>query len=96
MYVVYIPYSKKLDRYYTGSTSNFETRMKFHDLSPSNKFTGKADDWELFLKIDCECKKQALSIERHIKSMKSKTYIQNLMKYPEMIVKLKKRFASNQ
>lgn len=61
----------------------------FHHNSPSNKFTGKADDWLLYLKFTCKCKNQALKIERHIKRMKSKVYIQNLIQYPEIIEKLK-------
>jgi putative endonuclease len=62
--------------------------MVFHENSESHKFTAKADDWKLYLKIECKNKHQGLSIEKHIKSMKSKSYIQNLLKYPEMIVKL--------
>ncbi len=50
---VYILYSEKLDRFYTGETSNFDIRMEFHSNSDSKKFTGKAKDWELFLKFEC-------------------------------------------
>ena len=49
-------------------------------------------DWNLFLIIDCESKSQALQIEKHIKKMKSKTYIENLAKYPEMVIKLKEKY----
>jgi len=38
--------------------------------------------------MECENKTQALAIEKHIKSMKSKIYIENLKKYPEMVTKL--------
>ena len=93
-HTVYILYSKKLDRYYTGETADFQTRMEFHKNSPSHKFTAKADDWTLFLKFQCVSKKQALAIEDHIKRMKSKVYIQNLRKYPEIIPKLKNKYPS--
>lgn len=92
MHSVYILYSEKLDRFYTGATSNFDLRMEFHDNPEARKFTAKADDWTLFDKIECEGKSQALSIEKHIKSMKSKTYIKNLKQYPEMKEKLKSRY----
>lgn len=88
MFNVYILYSAKIDRFYTGSTSDLNQRLEFHDNPDARKFTAKADDWILFDKIDCESKYQALAIEKHIKSMKSKTYIRNLKKYPEMKDKL--------
>jgi putative endonuclease len=31
---------------------------------------------------------QALAIEKHIKNMKSKVYIENLLHYPEISIKL--------
>ena len=88
MYSVYILHSVKLNKFYTGFTSNFDLRLQFHFNSENRKFTHNATDWTLFLKIDCENKNQALLIEKHIKKMKSKIYIQNLLKYPEIIQKL--------
>ncbi|MDX1463779.1 MAG: GIY-YIG nuclease family protein [Marinirhabdus sp.] len=90
---VYILYSKKLERFYIGQTSNFEKRMAFHKRSLGNKFTGKANDWILFLRIGCDSRKQAFSLERHIKRMKSKQYIVNLSKYPDIIDRLKRRYS---
>ncbi len=95
MFFVYILYSKKIDRFYTGFTTNVNTRLDFHKLASSNKFTGKTNDWELFLVIDCITKSQALAIEKHIKAMKSKSYINNLLLYPEIIEKLKSNYVSN-
>ena len=42
--------------------------------------------------FNCESTTQALKIERHIKRMKSSTYIINLTRYPEMIEKLKRQY----
>ncbi|MFD2517463.1 GIY-YIG nuclease family protein [Salinimicrobium flavum] len=92
-YVVYILYSIKLDRFYVGSSSNLGLRMAFHHSSPGYKFTGKAADWQLFFKSDCADKKQAVNIEKHIKKMKSRKYIQNLKRYPEMVENLKKKYS---
>ena len=58
--------------------------MAFHENPESRKFTYRANDWEVFLKIDCESKEQAVGIEKHIKKMKSSIYIRNLKKYPEI------------
>jgi len=85
---VYILFSKKLNRFYTGYTGDLDLRMNFHENAESYKYTAKANDWELFFTIECENKTQALNIEKHIKSMKSKVYIQNLIKYPDISKKL--------
>jgi putative endonuclease len=40
--------------------------------------------------IPCESVTQAILIEKRIKKMKSRKYIENLKKYPEMIEKILK------
>jgi putative endonuclease len=95
MHQVYMLHSEKLNRFYTGYTSNLLNRIEFHQNADNRKFTHNATDWVVFLTIDCESKQQGLQIEKHIKSMKSKVYIENLFKYPEMIEKLKIKFLSD-
>lgn len=36
---------------------------------------------------------QAMQVEKHIKSMKSRIYIENLKRYPEMIIKLIEKYS---
>jgi putative endonuclease len=55
-------------------------------------FTSNAKDWEIYLQISCSTMHQALKLERHVKKMKSKIYINNLKKYPEMIEQLLKKY----
>jgi putative endonuclease len=76
---VYILYSKKLNKYYIGSCLALEVRMAEHlNKKFADSFTSKADDWELFYSIiDLEYN-QARKIEKHIKRMRSKKYIQDL------------------
>lgn len=89
MHFVYILYSKKLNRYYIGETFDVATRLQRHNSDYyENKYTSKGQPWELFLKIDYQDKKQALKIEQHIKRMKSKNYIKNMILYPEIVEKL--------
>ena len=91
----YILYTKTYDRYYVGATQEDPiTRLQKHN----NKFYGGTsssytNDWELFLFIACSSYPQAIRLERHIKSMKSTSYISNLAKYPEMIEKLVKKYS---
>ena len=91
---VYVIFSKKLDRFYTGSCNDLDFRLDQHfkkDFSTS--FTAKSNDWELFLSIDNLNYEQARLIETHIKKMKSKVYIQNLKKYPEVVQKLIAKYS---
>ena len=89
-WTVYILYSPTLDRFYVGCSNDFDGRLIKHGLKFYGKesFTAKADDWEVFLHFNCKDEKQAKSIERHIKKMKSRNFIENLKSYPEMIQKL--------
>ena len=94
---VYILYSKKLNRYYTGITSlDVEERLANHLSKRYGKqhYTYKADDWKLFWKLSCENMSQARKIELHIKKMKSKVYIQNLIKYTEISEKLLSKYRT--
>ena len=86
----YVLYSKSLDRFYIGYTTNFEERIKLHNTGHygGSSYTHKASDWKEYLLIPCETISQAIMIESKIKKMKSRKYIENLKKYPEIIKKL--------
>jgi putative endonuclease len=91
----YILYSNQLDKFYIGYTAiGANDRLERHlsEHYGPTRFTHKAKDWILFMEIECQSSEQARKIEAHIKSMKSKTYINNLKKYPEMIDKILKMF----
>jgi len=91
----YIIFSKKLNRFYTGTChDDLDSRIQKHnDHSYGNhRFTAKANDWKLFLSIECETFAMARNIELHIKRMKSSQYIRNLKKYSELVEKLKNRY----
>ena len=90
----YILYSKSLDRYYVGYTSDIEERLKLHNTGyfEGKSYTHLASDWETYLLIPCDTIKQAVFIESKIKKMKSRKYKENLKKYPEMITNLLNKF----
>lgn len=92
-YCVYILHSEKLNRFYIGFTTNLDVRLEFHSSAEARKFTYNADDWTAFITISCRSKSQALSIERHIKDMKSKAYVENLKRYPEIIQRLLAKYS---
>ena len=64
VYFLYILYSKKVDRYYVGSTDNIEKRLESH-LVGISRYTAIADDWVV---VYSECplqpeKKKFLSVD---------------------------------
>ena len=88
----YILYSKSINRYYIGYTSDIKERIKLHNTGhfAGKSYTHISSDWQLYLVITCETITQAILIESKIKKMKSRKYIENLKKYPEMIEKILK------
>ncbi|HLW62067.1 MAG TPA: GIY-YIG nuclease family protein [Flavobacterium sp.] len=93
MHFVYIIYSQSADKYYIGETNDLLGRVNLHNSKQfQNAFTTFADDWELFWSLQCNNLSQARKIEKHIKSMKSRTYIENIKKYNEISVKLLEKY----
>ena len=86
MATVYILYSKSIDKFYTGSCNDLEKRLVQHNSKEfDNSYTRQITDWKLYFAIYNLDYQQARKIEKHIKSMKSREYFQNLKKYPEMV-----------
>ena len=89
-FVCYVLYSKSIDSYYVGYTSDFEGRLRLHRSGyfGGKSYTCRATDWELFLLIPCQIIEQAVYIESRIKKMKSRQYIENLRKYPDLVERI--------
>jgi putative endonuclease len=93
MYLVYIIYSSKLNRYYIGVTNDLEARIRKHNSGAyKGSFTSRGIPWVLKFTIEDLEKEQAFAIEQHIKKMHSRAYLENLQRYPEMVDRLKSRF----
>ena len=93
----YILYSPKFDRYYIGATTlEIDVRFDHHikKYYGNKKYTFNADDWEIYFFIECVSMTQAFKIEKHIKKMKSRKYIENMKKYPEISFKLLKKYSN--
>jgi putative endonuclease len=75
---VYILYSNIKDRYYTGSTSDIEQRLKRHNAgaTPSTR-TGRP--WSVVYTKQFDSKTEALKFENYIKRMKSRKFIESLI-----------------
>ncbi len=92
-FCVYIIFSESLNRFYIGSTDDFDERLIQHNtLVHEKSFTSRGIPWIEFLVIPNLESHQAYAIEKHIKKMKSKKYIFDLKQYSEMVDKLILRF----
>ena len=78
MFYVYILYSEKIDGYYVGSTGNLTDRIKRHNSGRST-YTKRGIPWKLVYKKEFATKGEAYRSELHIKSQKSRTYIESLI-----------------
>jgi putative endonuclease len=91
--VVYIIYSKKLNKFYIGKSENFTQRLVIHNSDENEKWSKSGRPWEPYLVINCKHFKQAGSIERYIKAQKSKKYIIQLKEKPNYLQNLLNRFS---
>ncbi|WP_422082407.1 GIY-YIG nuclease family protein [Ulvibacterium sp.] len=91
---VYVIQSLKDDSYYIGRTSNLKKRLKFHNSVELNTgITRLRKPWGYFYTLEVETSSLADKIEKHIKKMKSRKYILNLKKYPEISRKLIEKYS---
>ena len=79
MWKVYIIYSEKIDRYYTGITEDLEWRLERHNQG-WGRFTKRGIPWNVVHIEEYEEKSDALKREREIKNRKSRSYIDSLLK----------------
>ena len=80
MHFLYIIYSNKNNTYYVGETEDIITRLKQHNQHYFKKsYTKIADDWVLKLKYKCNTIEDARFLERFIKRMKSKVFIEKII-----------------
>ena len=91
MSFTYILYSATIDKYYVGATqTSLEERLESHNSHVYGKahFTSKAKDWKIVLFFKAKDYSHAIRLERKIKSMKSRVFISNLIKYSELREKI--------
>jgi putative endonuclease len=91
---VYVLFSCSLNRFYTGSTVILPCDRLDRHLKEYYKdaWTKRAKDWELYWSLECESKRQALAIEKHIKMMRNRTYFENLKRFSEISLALLRRY----
>ena len=78
MHYCYILYSKKLDKYYIGSTRDITGRIQRHNTS-NHGFTSTGKPWELKYSESFETKREALQRELQLKKWKNRQALETLI-----------------
>jgi putative endonuclease len=86
MHYLYVIYSPQVNKFYVGETDNIALRLlKHNNHSYGGSFTKIAEDWEVVLSFECSSKSQSLLLEKFIKRMKSKIFIQKIVENPKIL-----------
>jgi putative endonuclease len=79
MYFIYILQSAKDKSYYVGYTNNIDNRLYEHNFGRT-RYTKLKRPWNLVYKEEYKTRKEAFKRERYLKKLKSKQYLENLIK----------------
>jgi putative endonuclease len=78
-YFAYILFSDKTKRYYIGSTQDIQKRLERHNAG-ATKSTKTGRPWRLVYSEKFESRSDAIKREYNLKKMKSKSYIEILIR----------------
>ena len=92
MHFLYILYSSSIDKYYVGETPDLSIRVKQHNSHYFNKsFTKAASDWKVALYLECASKEEAVYLEKFVKRMKSRQFIEKVIAKHEILADILKK-----
>ncbi|MBS1633247.1 MAG: GIY-YIG nuclease family protein [Bacteroidetes bacterium] len=77
LYTVYILYSDRYKKHYTGYTSNLELRIKSHNEFGKD-WTARYRPWKIIFTRDYSTKEEAMKNERWLKSGIGRDFIKML------------------
>jgi putative endonuclease len=75
----YILFSAKLNKYYVGACTDLQKRLHEHNIGHS-RFTSTGIPWEIKYSESFETLQEAKKRELFIKRMKSRKYIESLLR----------------
>ena len=79
MFYVYILYSRRLDKYYVGSTNDIERRLKDHNRGKT-PYSKTGMPWDLLVAETYPTREEAVKRERNIKRQKSRRFIERVIR----------------
>jgi putative endonuclease len=80
MFYVYVLYSKKYDKTYTGYTSNLEQRLLSHNELSSKDWTKRYRPWHVAYFETFPTKSEAMKREKHFKTGIGREFINEKIK----------------
>jgi len=78
-FVVYILYSEKFNKHYTGYTSNLIQRFKSHNSLSAKGYTVKFRPWNLIYVEFFTSKTEALKREKYLKTGVGREFIKSII-----------------
>jgi putative endonuclease len=81
MFYVYIIYSHKVKKKYTGQTENIELRIKQHNEGLLGNFTKNKGPWELIYVEEFSTRSAAMEREKFFKTGKGRDFIKEKTGY---------------
>ena len=78
-FVVYILYSERFNKNYTGFTSNLIERFKSHNLLGTKGYTLRFRPWKVIHVEFFNSKSEAMKREKYLKTGIGREFIQNLI-----------------
>jgi len=79
MYIVYIIYSEKIDKYYIGFSSNVKERLCKHNRN-SKGYSSSGRPWILVYSESFDLKKDAMNREKQLKNWKYRERLLTLIR----------------
>jgi putative endonuclease len=76
-YYVYVLFSERLGKHYTGYSSDVEKRLLHHN-SAQDKFSKKGVPWHIVATFKCADKRAAMQLEKRVKARGAKRYIEDM------------------
>ncbi len=78
MYTVYVLYSEKYDKHYTGFSSDFDQRMISHNILGKKGWTKRYRPWKVIHTEEFQTKSEAMKREKWLKSGAGRDFIKTL------------------
>ena len=84
MYYIYLLYSPSSDKYYVGTTDDYQKRFHQHNTTERNTYTSKHKPWQPAAVFACGTdRRTAVKIEKFIKKQKSRVFIERIIEGDE-------------
>ncbi|MEO5641995.1 MAG: GIY-YIG nuclease family protein [Bacteroidia bacterium] len=81
MFYIYVIFSEKVCKKYTGHTEDIETRLIQHNLGLLGVYTKNKGPWSLIYKEEFETRSEAIAREKFLKSGKGRDFIKSQTGY---------------